>query len=59
MSLSHDEGWCIPPDSPFYPPLPAIYRNVKMQLLFFHAPVAAVKLFLPEPLVLLGHKMTF
>ena len=50
MSLGHNEGWCIPPDSPFYPPLPAIYRNVKMQLLFFHAPVAAVKAFLPEPL---------
>jgi len=51
MKLEHAEGWCIPAGSPFYPPLPAIYRNVKMQFVFFHAAVDAVSQFLPEPLI--------
>ena len=50
MSLKHDEGWNIPADSPFYPQLPAIYRNVKFQFVFFYAAPAAVQEFLPEPL---------
>ena len=31
MGLKHDDGWNIPTDYPFYPSLPAIYRNVKFQ----------------------------
>src|SRR5690349_21128031 len=50
MGLGHDEGWCTPPDSPLYPPLPAVYRNVKFQVLLFRARVEAVAPFLPEPL---------
>jgi acetoacetate decarboxylase len=50
MGLGHDEGWCTPPDSPLYPPPPAVYRNVKFQVLLFRARVEAVRPFLPEPL---------
>ncbi len=50
MGLKHDEGWNIPTDSPFYPSLPAIYRNVKFQYVFFHANPGAVQELLPEPL---------
>jgi acetoacetate decarboxylase len=50
MRLKHDGGWNIPADNPFYPPLPAGYRNVKFQFVFFHANPAAVQDFLPEPL---------
>ena len=50
MGLKHDDGWNIPTDSPFYPSLPAIYRNVKFQYVFFHADPAAVQELLPEPL---------
>ena len=31
MGLPHDEGWAIPFDSPYYPPLPAHYRGVWFQ----------------------------
>ena len=51
MGLKHDEGWNIPPDSPFYPPLPAVYHNVRFQFVFFHAAPDAVQDFLPEPLL--------
>ena len=50
MRLKHDEGRNIPASNPFYPPLPAIYRNVKMQLVFFEASPQGVTGFLPEPL---------
>jgi len=50
MRLPHNEGWCIPPDAPFYPALPAIYRGVKFSLLFFKASPRAVADYLPEPL---------
>jgi acetoacetate decarboxylase len=50
MSLSHDDGWNIPPDAPFYPPLPAVYRGVKFHFLFFTARPQAVGRYLPEPL---------
>lgn len=50
MSLKHDDGWNIPAGSPFYPPLPAVYRNVRFQFVFFHAEPSAVQGFLPEPL---------
>jgi acetoacetate decarboxylase len=50
MSLSHDDGWNIPPDAPFYPPLPAVYRGVKFHFLFFTARPTAVARLLPEPL---------
>ncbi len=50
MRLKHDEGWNIPASNPFYPALPAIYRDVKMQLVFFEAAPESVAQFLPEPL---------
>ena len=50
MRLNHDDGWNIPAGSPFYPPLPAVYRNVRFQFVFFHAAPSAVQDFLPEPL---------
>jgi acetoacetate decarboxylase len=50
VSLKHDEGWNIPADAPFYPPLPAVYRNVKFHFLFFTARSQAVSDYLPEPL---------
>ncbi|MBM3802541.1 MAG: hypothetical protein FJW26_09575 [Acidimicrobiia bacterium] len=50
MTLKHSEGWNMPADEGFYPPLPAIYRNVKMQFVFFYARPEAVAAFLPEPL---------
>ena len=50
MSLKHQDGWSIPADAPFYPPLPAVYRNVKFHFLFFTARPEAVARYLPEPL---------
>lgn len=50
MSLAHDEGWTIPFDSPFYPPLPAHYRHVQFQFVFFQADPTGVARLLPEPL---------
>ncbi len=50
MSLKLTEGWNIPASQPFYPALPAIYRNVRMQFVFFHASPQAVEAMLPEPL---------
>ena len=50
MRLKHDDGWNIPAGSPFYPSLPAVYRNVRFQFVFFHAAPTAVQDFLPEPL---------
>ncbi len=50
MSLPHDQGWCIPFDCPFYAPLPAYYRQVQFQLVFFKADPAGVAHVLPEPL---------
>ncbi|MDP6358183.1 MAG: hypothetical protein QF473_23905, partial [Planctomycetota bacterium] len=50
MSLSHDEGWNIPFDRPFYPALPATYRNVRFQYVFFRTEPAAGKHLLPDPL---------
>ena len=50
MTLKLHEGWNMPADEGFYPPLPAFYRNVKMQIVFFYAAPASVSAFLPEPL---------
>ncbi len=50
MSLPPEEGWNIPFDSPFYPPLPASYRDVQFQFVFFRADPAGVARLLPEPL---------
>jgi acetoacetate decarboxylase len=50
VSSASDEGFTTPFDCPFYPSLPARYRNVEFQLVFFQAdPVGVVRL-LPEPL---------
>jgi acetoacetate decarboxylase len=50
MALAHDDGWAIPFDAPSYPPLPAWYRNVRFQEVFFRADPAQVARLLPEPL---------
>jgi acetoacetate decarboxylase len=50
MTLRHHEGWNMPADEGFYPALPAVYRNVRMQFVFFYAAPTSVALFLPEPL---------
>jgi acetoacetate decarboxylase len=50
VGLPYDQGWTIPFDSPHFPMLPAWYRNVQMQLVFFEADPAAVATILPEPL---------
>jgi acetoacetate decarboxylase len=50
MALKHNEGWNIPPDAPYYPALPAYYRNARFHFLFFTADPTAVDGFLPEPL---------
>jgi acetoacetate decarboxylase len=50
MSLKHHEGWSIPFDHPFYPPLPAHYRQVQFQYVFFRADAAGIARLLPEPL---------
>lgn len=51
MGLERSAGWAMPFDAPFYPPLPAYYRNVEFQQVFFRADPAAMARFLPEPLV--------
>lgn len=50
MALRHDDGWNIPASDPFYPALPAVYRNVRFQFVFFYAAPSAVQNFLPDPL---------
>lgn len=50
MTLKHDEGWNIPWNAPFYPKLPAIYRQVKFHYVVFETRPEAVSGFLPEPL---------
>jgi acetoacetate decarboxylase len=48
--LPIDEGWNIPFDSPFYPPLPARYEDVSFQFVFFRADPDAMAGLLPAPL---------
>ena len=48
MRLKHDEGWNIPACDPFYPSLPAVYRDVKMQLVFFEASPEGLTGFYPN-----------
>ena len=50
MRLRHNDGWNVPADQPFYPLLPAYYRNVRLQFVFFRAEPAKVRALLPEPL---------
>lgn len=50
MPLGHEDGWTIPADAPFYPPLPAYYRHVRFQFVFFRADPSAVASLLPAPL---------
>jgi len=50
MKLKHSDGWNIPASDPFYPDLPAVYRNVQMQLVFFEAAPEEIGQILPEPL---------
>ena len=50
MGLAHGDGWAIPFDAPFYPELPAWYRNVAFQMVEFRADPDAVARLLPAPL---------
>jgi len=50
MDLSRDEEWAMPVHHPYYPRLPATYRDVRSQTVFFEADPAAVAGFLPRPL---------
>lgn len=50
MGLAWDEGYNIPFDAPYYPPMPVVYRNVEIQYVFFTADPAAVARLLPAPL---------
>ena len=50
MRLSAQDGWNVPFDSPFYPPLPARYEQVFFQLVFFRSDPTVVESLLPEPL---------
>ena len=50
MRLKHDDGWTMPATHPTYPPLPAYYRNVRMQFVYFRTDPGAVATLLPEPL---------
>jgi acetoacetate decarboxylase len=50
VGLAHGDGWAIPFDAPFYPELPAWYRNVAFQLVEFRADPEAVARLLPAPL---------
>ncbi len=48
--LASAEGWNVPFDSPFYPPLPAKYEQVLFHLVFFSCDPAATRDLLPDPL---------
>ena len=50
MGLGRDEGWAMPFGHPFYPRLPATYRDVRSQLVMFQAEPDSVARFLPQPL---------
>jgi acetoacetate decarboxylase len=50
VSVPDETGWSMPYVHPFYPPLPAMYRDVRTQLVFFEAEPEAVARFLPDPL---------
>jgi acetoacetate decarboxylase len=50
VGLPFDQGWTIPFDSPHFPPLPAVYRDVRAQYVLFEADPAAIATVLPEPL---------
>lgn len=51
MKSTDNEACNIPFDYPFYPSLPAHYRGVRLQFIFFVADRSAVTRILPEPLV--------
>jgi acetoacetate decarboxylase len=50
MGLPEPDGWSIPFDSPYYAPLPAVYRNVTFHVVPFTSDAAAVSRLLPDPL---------
>lgn len=50
MNTGSAAPWTTPLDSPFYPPLPARYEDVRFQLVFFRADPAAVTPLLPASL---------
>ncbi len=45
-----DDDWAMPYRHPYYPRLPATYRDVRSQHVFFEADPTAVARFLPAPL---------
>lgn len=48
--LGAEEGYAMPAHRPTYPPLPTYYRNVRFQLIYFHAEPDRLRVFVPEPL---------
>ena len=44
----------MPAHRPYYPPLPTYYRDVRFQLVYFHADPALLHALLPEPLEVAG-----
>lgn len=50
MNLANDAAWAMPYRHPYYPALPATYRDVRSQLVVFESEPAAVARFLPDPL---------
>lgn len=44
------DGYAMPAHRPYYPPLPTYYRDVRFQLIYFHADSDLLRAFLPEPL---------
>src|SRR5262245_22278321 len=48
--MTNHADWTTPIDTPFFPQLPAVYRNVKCQLVLWKAAPEAVAPFLPESL---------
>lgn len=49
-AVTTDDDWVSPYGFPFYPRLPATYRDVRAQYVFFTADVAAIAPLLPPPL---------
>lgn len=48
--LPTNDGYAMPAHRAYYPPLPTYYRDVRFQLIYFHADPARLRPLLPEPL---------
>jgi acetoacetate decarboxylase len=45
------EGETMPAHRPYYPPLPATYRDAEFQMIYFRAEPAVIQAHLPQPLI--------